>query len=106
MPANNYAAPGVKEKHHRTKWLTHSYLCVFVCSAPLRSCSGAHLSTSSESSTGSLVSMVTGNFDTADVFTINDDQIEQLEESDTTVEMEPDFSPTVRNTHSNDNHTG
>lgn len=34
--------------------------------------------------------------DPADVFTIDDDQIQQLEEADTTVEMEPEFSPTVR----------
>lgn len=62
--------------------------------APLRSCSAARLSTSSDGSTGSLTSLFVGNMDTADVFTIDDDQIQQLEEADTTVEMEPDFSPT------------
>ena len=66
------------------------------CSAPLRSCSTARLSSSSDGSTGSLASLFVGNVDTADVFTIDDDQIQQLEEPDTTVEMEPDFSPTVR----------
>lgn len=29
------------------------------------------------------------------MFTVDDDQIQQLEEQDTTVEMEPNFSPTV-----------
>ena len=37
--------------------------------------------------------------DTADVFTVDDDQIQQLEEQDTTVEMEPNFSPTVSRLH-------
>ena len=82
-------------------WLWHKYTlskitCSLLCSAPLRSCSAARLSTSSDGSTGSLTSLFVGNMDTADVFTIDDDQIQQLEEADTTVEMEPDFSPTVR----------
>lgn len=71
--------------------------CVLFYSAPLRSYSTARLSTSSDSSTGSLASLFAGNIDSADVFTIDDDQIQQLEEADSTIEMEPDFSPTVRN---------
>jgi hypothetical protein len=72
-----------------------SKIISFLFSAPLRSCSVARLSTSSDSSSGSLASLFVGNMDPADVFTIDDDQIQQLEEADTTVEMEPEFSPTV-----------
>ena len=40
--------------------------------------------------------MVTANMDANDVFTVDDDQMQQLEEADPAIEMEPDFSPTVR----------
>ena len=71
-------------------WLLSLY------STPLRSCSTAHLSSGSEGSSSSLTSLFTGNLDTTDVFNVDDDQIQQLEEPGPTFEMEPDFSPTVR----------
>ena len=42
-----------------------------------------------------MASLVAGNMDNTDVFTFDDDQMQQLEEADTAVEMEPDFSPAV-----------
>ena len=40
--------------------------------------------------------MFAGNSDATDVFNVDDDQIEQLEETDPIGEVEPEFSPTVR----------
>ena len=74
--------------------ISHEYTFVLtLCSAPLRaSSSAAHLSTTS-SDTGSVSSV--NMDDEADVFTVDDNEIQQLEEADLVSEEEPNFSPTV-----------